>query len=103
MSKLYTGFSNYQEMNLNNRIQSIVNEIKKWGKNSNKFKIYRNEWKKAAEENYLPKFPLHVDIELSDACNLKCKMCHFSEKDMSTIKKRRKMLSTLGHQELRSD
>ena len=26
-------------------------------------------------EKYLPPHPLHVDIELSEACNLICKMC----------------------------
>src|SRR4030042_2174044 len=73
--KLYSGFSNYDEINIEKRKKSAVEEIQRWGKDSQKFKNYRIEWNKAANEDYLPKHPLHADIELSDACNLRCKMC----------------------------
>lgn len=72
---LYTGFSNYQEVNSEGREKAMADEIKSWGKDSDRFIQYRREWKKAAEENHLPDHPLHVDIELADVCNLRCEMC----------------------------
>lgn len=75
MDNTYTGFSNYNEINLENRKNAIEKEITKWGDASQKYKKYRQEWKKAAEEEYLPTNPLHIDIELSDACNLRCSFC----------------------------
>lgn len=36
---------------------------------------YRDVWKKAESLNVLTGFPLHLDIELTNVCNLKCKMC----------------------------
>ncbi|MCD6460186.1 SPASM domain-containing protein [bacterium] len=36
---------------------------------------YREKWKKATEQKYLLPFPLHIDIELKNACNLRCAMC----------------------------
>ncbi len=73
--KMYTGFSNYDEINIENRKKAVENEVKQWSTQKELFKEYRAEWNKAANENYLPLKPLHVDIELSDACNLKCEMC----------------------------
>lgn len=73
--KLYSGFSNYDEINIENRRKAAVEEIERWGKDAQRFKDYRLEWVKAANEDYVPKYPLNVDIELSDACNLRCKMC----------------------------
>ncbi|MCP4135908.1 MAG: radical SAM protein [bacterium] len=75
MTKIYTGFSNYNEINAENRKKSAEEEVDLWGWESERFKEYRHKWNKAATENYLPEHPLHVDIELSDACNLQCKMC----------------------------
>jgi len=75
VSEIYADFSNYSEINLKNRKKAAEKEVEKWGKDSAAFKGYREEWNRAASEDYLPRIPLHVDIELSDACNLKCKMC----------------------------
>lgn len=51
------------------------NEALVWNKEAGRFKRYREEWERAAKENFLPSCPLHVDIELSNICNLQCKMC----------------------------
>ncbi|MCO4783740.1 MAG: SPASM domain-containing protein [Candidatus Cloacimonetes bacterium] len=75
MEDLYTGFSNYDEINKENRAKAVEDEVSKWGDDADKFKEYRLKWNKAANDNYLPDFPLHLDIELSDACNLKCAYC----------------------------
>lgn len=40
-----------------------------------KFERYRHLWKKAGEYKVFTSFPLHLDIELSGICNLKCKNC----------------------------
>ncbi len=55
-------------------IKGYVNNIVKRGRDF-RYWLYRLKW------NYYPKFrilsnvPLHVDIEVSDACNLRCIMC----------------------------
>lgn len=63
----------YQEIHKSQRDINEANEIKLRGE---KYKLYRELWYKADNENYLPEHPLHVDIELSGACNLRCRMCH---------------------------
>ncbi len=44
------------------------------------YKEYRQLWEKAGC-NYLPDFPIHIDIEVIDACNLRCIYC-FRNEDM---------------------
>ena len=39
------------------------------------FKLYRELWKKTESYDLLTSFPLHLDIELSGVCNLKCDFC----------------------------
>ena len=39
------------------------------------FLIYRLKWNLSSRRVYLPQFPLHLDIELTNICNLKCSMC----------------------------
>ncbi len=40
-----------------------------------KFRLYRDLWGKAGNYEILTSFPLHLDIELSGICNLKCESC----------------------------
>lgn len=75
MTEIYSKFSNYQEINVQSRTKSAQEEVELWGEDKEIFRKYREEWNKAGNEDYLPMHPLHVDIELSDACNLRCKMC----------------------------
>lgn len=76
MDDVYAKISNYNEINLENRIERANIELTKWGDQSEIFTKYRQEWKRASEDDkFLPEKPLHVDIELSDACNLKCPFC----------------------------
>ena len=42
---------------------------------SESFRIYRDLWEKTGDYQILTDFPLHLDIELSGICNLKCKSC----------------------------
>lgn len=36
---------------------------------------YRKEWDSSATGKYLPPFPIQLDLEIIDYCNLKCVMC----------------------------
>jgi MoaA/NifB/PqqE/SkfB family radical SAM enzyme len=36
---------------------------------------YRECWMKAYRHEYLPSFPIQLDIDITDDCNLHCKMC----------------------------
>jgi sulfatase maturation enzyme AslB (radical SAM superfamily) len=36
----------------------------------------RKDWNELPEKQVVSDFPLHVDIELSSVCNLKCPMCY---------------------------
>ena len=40
-----------------------------------KFKLYRELWQDAANFKIITSHPLHLDIELSSICNLKCDFC----------------------------
>ena len=42
-------------------------------KNRLRYVLYRLKWRLA--KFYTPKYPLHVDLELTNHCNLKCVMC----------------------------
>lgn len=43
-----------------------------------KYKQYREEWKKASTLEYTPKYPLQIDFELNYSCNFSCEMCTWS-------------------------
>ncbi len=36
---------------------------------------YRSEWDRSEKGEYLPDFPIQLDLELADYCNLQCSMC----------------------------
>ncbi len=40
------------------------------------YKAYRTNWKNYATMQYVSKYPLLVDLELSSICNLRCPMCY---------------------------
>jgi radical SAM protein with 4Fe4S-binding SPASM domain len=40
-----------------------------------KFKLYRKLWQEAGTYAILTSFPLHLDLELSGLCNLRCECC----------------------------
>lgn len=75
MDDLYTGFSDYEELNAENRIAAANHDGSAWQNQREQYEHYRREWNRADRDSYCPPHPLHIDIELSDACNLKCKMC----------------------------
>lgn len=42
---------------------------------NNRYKLYREEWEENPKKCRASQFPLNVDIELTNACNLKCPHC----------------------------
>jgi len=68
-----------EEVNFN------ANEIvysKKWESfRGEDYAEYRVNWAKYPQERYVSHFPLNIDIETTDLCNLKCPMCARTIKD----------------------
>ncbi len=55
---------------------------KKWESfRTEEYKEYRANWAKYPKERYTSHFPLNLDIETTDLCNLKCPMCARTIKD----------------------
>lgn len=56
-----------------------ANEIiysKKWETyRDQEYVEYRRQWAEYPQKRYVSDFPLHLDIETTDLCNLKCPMC----------------------------
>lgn len=49
---------------------------KKWQQlRSHVYHEYRRNWHEYPEKQYLSPFPLHLDLDVTNACNLRCKMC----------------------------
>lgn len=43
---------------------------------SDAYQENRRHWTEYAQQRYVSKYPLHVDIELASVCNLHCPMCY---------------------------
>lgn len=63
-----------------------VKNIKKVNIVNFNYDQYRDAWGKAEAAKILTNFPIHLDIELTSECNLKCKMC-WQYKDPESIQK----------------
>jgi len=48
------------------------------GNNDPRYIDYRQRWEELPLKKEVSEFPLHLDIEVTDACNLKCPMCYRS-------------------------
>ena len=68
-----TKFMEYTKKIINNNIEKILSENL-----GDKYLGYRNAWA-LAQPNSIPKFPIHIDIELYDICNQKCIFCPRNE------------------------
>lgn len=49
-----------------------------------KYRKYRNAWRDAGVE-HIPDFPIHLDLELVDACNQNCKFCARNKRTHSDL------------------
>lgn len=64
----------YKEINgLRRKMNAVVEWVKRGC--DLRFAIYRAKWHFVARHDYVTKFPLHLDIEVTEACNLRCVMC----------------------------
>ncbi len=54
---------------------NLIEHLSNFKNYRERFCAYRNLWEMAANAKVLPDFPLHLDIELSGVCNLKCPNC----------------------------
>ena len=67
----------------NVKVNATYSEIKKTGDEPLEWELnrgpeyweYRKKWEECANKQIVPKGPIHLDIETTNACNLKCKMC----------------------------
>jgi len=51
-----------------------------------KHKEYRQQWHENPQKNIISNFPLHLDVEASAICNLKCDFCRTQVDDISEPK-----------------
>lgn len=68
------GQSNYFQLNRWQRRWNVVREFALRGFDP-RFVWYRFKFNNVAKFNWVGDFPPHLDIELADACNLRCVMC----------------------------
>ena len=54
-------------------------DLKPITKKKPNYNLYRKYWDEVQDAKYLTNFPLHLDIELTSMCNLRCKMCWQSQ------------------------
>lgn len=55
-------------------LDKVVNQLHdRYGKS---YDDYRLKWAKTKELSYLPDFPIQMDIDTIDSCNLNCKYCN---------------------------
>ena len=66
--------ASYQELN---RVKRLLNAATEWFRGGFDFSYlwYRFKWNLVAKHDVVLGFPLHLDIETTEACNLKCVMC----------------------------
>jgi radical SAM protein with 4Fe4S-binding SPASM domain len=66
--------ASYKELNHFNRLAFATKEWFRRGLDP-RFLWYRLKWNIVAKYDVVPSFPLHLDIETTEACNLRCVMC----------------------------
>lgn len=66
---------NSEDYNANKTYHEIVYSTE-WEKSKTKeYWEYRRKWTEYPKNKFLSDFPLHLDIETTNVCNLKCPMC----------------------------
>lgn len=64
-----------EDYNANKTYHEVVYSTN-WEKNKSKeYFVYRQKWTEYPKNKYISEFPLHLDIETTNVCNLKCPMC----------------------------
>lgn len=64
------------EVKVNQTFHTQLEDNGKWKKGDNKkYKEYRNKWNDNPQRFIVERGPIHLDVELSSICNLRCPMC----------------------------
>lgn len=59
------------------------------------FRRYRVLWEAAVSSDVIPNFPLHIEFELTNYCNLRCRMCQCARYSHDSTNKRHFSLELL--------
>ncbi|MDY6974567.1 MAG: radical SAM protein [Thermodesulfobacteriota bacterium] len=74
-----TGIETAVEVNtsIDHNFHLIANKkIELWeSTRSQQYREYRRKWEEYPKNHFVAPFPIHLDIEATNACNLKCVMC----------------------------
>jgi MoaA/NifB/PqqE/SkfB family radical SAM enzyme len=66
-------------------LKPFLNKLKRIGPDP-RYWAYRTNWWLVNKLHYVTRFPIHVDIESTNFCNLKCTMCPHSVEEFSMAK-----------------
>lgn len=58
------------------RINNFQNKMSTNWKKKEDYFLYRKLWNELPKNKEIREYPLHIDLELSSLCNLKCPMCY---------------------------
>ena len=68
--------TNKDQIHLSSKLESLYFHINRGRNNLFAYLLNRIKWHLYPKINYISKFPEHVDMELSSACNMRCPMCY---------------------------
>lgn len=84
MREVYSDpFSYYEEVEKSDRM------IKWEASQSKRYFEYRKKWSENSRKGIVEDFPLQLDLEITNICNLRCKMCAITAKENMGIKEKR--------------
>ena len=71
----------YIETPIDHNFHQLQNQkIKRWESTlPPEYWEYRRKWEEYPQKHYIGSFPIHLDIEATNACNLRCTMCPRTE------------------------
>ena len=68
--------TNKDQIHFSSKVENLIFHIKRGKGNLFSYMLNRIKWYLYPKLNYISKFPEHVDMELSSACNMRCPMCY---------------------------
>jgi len=80
--------TNQDQIHLSNFFENASFHYKRGKGNLFSYMINRIKWHFYPKLNYIAKYPEHVDVELSSACNMRCPMCYtITDEYKSSVKR----------------
>ncbi len=68
--------TNKDQIHFSSKLESLYFHFNRGKNNLFAYFLNRVKWHLYPKFNYISKFPEHVDMELSSACNMRCPMCY---------------------------